>query len=144
MMRRLAAALLRRAMRVLLRANTGPVDALVYGAVLCWLAFLLFTPDAAYAHAGIGRALAYKGIWVWPALAAAVVTPAGWISDRAWVHHAARIAAVMWWVYLAIATAIVTPTIVVFWSLALLFAIGSFWLLAREGANDVDLTAPRG
>lgn len=138
------ARLLRRALRVLLRANTGPVDALVYALALCWLAFLLFTPDAAYTHITIQRALAYKEVWVWPALAVALATPLGWISGRAWVHHAARIYQVTWWVYLTVATAIVTPPVVVFWASAACCALASFWLLAREGANDVDLAAREG
>jgi len=136
------ARLLRRAMRVLLRANTGPVDALVYFFALCWLAFLAFVPDAAYAHSAAHNVLQYKAIWVWPALAKAVTTPLGWASDRAWVHHAARVYALMWWGYLAAATAIVTPTVIVFWGPALGCLVAAVWLLAREGANDVPV-APR-
>ena len=143
MMRRLATALLRRAMRVLLRANTGPVDALVYFFALCWLAFLALTPDAAFAHGAAHNILQYKGIWVWPALTKIVVTPLGWASSRAWMHHAARVYALMWWAYLASATAIVTPGVVVFWGPALGCLVSAVWLLAREGANDVTVAPER-
>ena len=129
--------LLFRAARVLLRANTGPVDALVYAFVLCWLAFLAFTPDAAYMRNGLPTVMEYKGVWVWPALLATLATPLGWMSDRAWVHHTARSVSVAWWVYIAVATVLVTPTIVVFWSHALCCLVATIWLLAREGANDV-------
>jgi hypothetical protein len=142
MMRRLAAALLRRAFRVLLRANTGPVDALVYALALCWLAFLSCTPDAAYAQSGLHTVLAYKAVWVWPALLATIATPIGWMSDRPWVHHGARVVSVSWWVYIGVATALVTPTIVVFWGQAICCMFAAVWLLAREGANDV--AAPSG
>jgi hypothetical protein len=141
--RRLAAALLRRAMRVVLRANTGPVDALVYYIALGWLAYLAITPDVTFAHSAAYGVLQYKAIWVWPALAKAVLTPLGWASDRAWVHHAARVYAVMWWAYLATATARVAPGLVPFWQSALGCLVAAIWLLAREGANDVAV-APRG
>jgi hypothetical protein len=129
--------ILRRALRVLLRANTGPVDALVYALALCWLAFLAFTPDTAYTNPAVNGALAYKGVWVWPALLAAVATPIGWMSDRPWVHHGARIYQVMWWVYLTLATVLVTPAATVFWGQAICCVFAAVWLLAREGANDV-------
>jgi hypothetical protein len=141
--RTLLALLCRRALRVLLRANTGPVDALVFFYALCWLAFLALTPDAAYAHSAADSVLRYKAIWVWPALGQAVATPLGWASDRAWVHHAARVYALVWWAYLATATAIVTPAIVVFWGPALGCLVAAVWLLAREGANDVAVAPAR-
>jgi len=137
------ARLLRRAMRVLLRANTGPVDALVYFFALCWLAFLAFTPDRAFAHTAAHNVLQYKGIWVWPALAQALVTPVGWMSDRARVHHAARIYAAAWWAYLTTATAYAAPSILVFWATAFGCLVSAVWLMAREWAYDIPV-APEG
>ena len=133
--------LLRRALRVLLRANTGPADGFVYALLICWLSFLVLTPDAAYAHAGLGSILAYKEVWVWPALLAAVATPIGWVSGRAWVHHGARIYQVMWWLYLSTATLIVAPTIIILWAPAICCTLKAFWIMVREWMNDVSPSA---
>jgi hypothetical protein len=129
---------------VLLRANTGPVDALVYAFVLCWVVFLAFTPDGMYAHTSVDIVLTYKGVWIWPATFAMLVTPLGWMSGRPWVHHSARAVAVAWWVYIGAATAIVAPAIIVLWAQSLCCFAAAIWLLAREGANDVVVAPPVG
>lgn len=131
------ARLLGRVLRALLRANTGPVDALLYCYALSWLVFLVLTPGKAFSSLGLHSLLAFKGVWVWPAAATVLGTAVGWMSDRPPVHHGARVYQVMWWVYLTLATALVAPLVVIFWAPALCCAVAAFWLLAREGASDV-------
>ena len=123
--------------RVLLRANTGPVDGLIYAYALAWCAYLLLTPDKGFASAGHATILAVKAVWIWPAVIVALLTPLGWVCHWRAVHHLARAYAVAWWLFLFAATLILLPSIIIFWLPALCNAGAAFWLAIREAADEV-------
>ena len=123
--------------RVLLRANTGPVDGLIFTYAVAWCAYLLMTPDKGFASAAHATILAVKWLWVWPALIACLLTPLGWVCHWRWVHHLARGYAVVWWLFLCMATLILLPSVIVFWLPALSSAGAAFWLAVREAADEI-------
>ena len=127
----------RRIGRVLLRANTGPVDGLIYAYAVAWCAYLILTPDKGFAAAAHATLLAVKWLWVWPAIGVGVLTPLGWVCHWRSVHHLARGYAVAWWLFLCLATLILLPSIIVFWLPALLNAGAAFWLAVREAADEI-------
>lgn len=133
----LLATLLRRALRVLLRASTGPVEALLYADALAWAIFLALVPPTAYAHIHAIGILAVKGAWVWPAALAVALPPASWVSDWEGLHRASRFYKVGWWTFLALATLLLAPSVTVFWLPAAANMLAALWLVARGGADDV-------
>jgi hypothetical protein len=122
--------------RVLLRANTGPVDGLIFAYAVAWAVYLILTPDKGFAAAH-ATLLAVKWLWVWPALIAVLLTPLGWVCHWRWLHHLARGYAVVWWLFLCMATLILLPSVIVFWLPALSSAGAAFWLAVRVAADEI-------
>lgn len=123
--------------RVLMSAETGPVDAILYAGAWCWFLTLVITPDAGYIHAAHATILTLKGFWVWPAVVVVVLTPLGWVCHWRWVHQIARAYAIFWWGATAFLTLFLLRSLPFIWGLSLTFAVAGLWLAERETAEEI-------
>lgn len=132
----------RRAAATALRANVGPLDAFMYVLAIAWLLTLAVLPPGTYVHiAPLHPLLAYKDVWVWPAILGVLAPPFGWITPWRWAHRVARLYKLGYWLFLTVATWLVAPSLFVFWLPTLASVFGVLWLMAREGADELAAAA---
>ena len=124
--------------RTLLVAPTLPVEALLWWLALCWLVTLALTPDSAFTGTHMPALLRVKALWVWPAVAAAVLPPLTALAADRWrgLVYAARLYKLAWWLFLTLALLALAPAFLVFWGPPLAAVVASVWLLVRSAAGS--------